>query len=92
VKAAVPAARERLAVLIERRAAEKAQRLYEERIRGEAEAVRAEFTVPPEEAPPAPEAPPHAGQVDLLEQVAEEQRREERDRIARELGLEPDES
>jgi signal transduction histidine kinase len=54
--------------------------------------VRAEFTVPPEEAPPAPEAPPHAGQVDLLEQVAEEQRREERDRIARELGLEPDES
>jgi hypothetical protein len=62
LKAALPAMRERLTVLIERRAGTLAEETYEERTRVETEAVKTELTETTvsanEGAAPAREAPP----------------------------------
>jgi hypothetical protein len=62
LKAALPAMRERLTVLIERRAGTLAEEMYEERTRVETEAVKTELTETTisanEGAAPAREAPP----------------------------------
>jgi hypothetical protein len=67
---------EQVEELVERRATEKAQALYDTRMLAETEAVKAELRVDASEvaSPPAEEL------------IAEEQRRQERERIARERG------
>jgi hypothetical protein len=72
---------EQLEELVERRATEKAVELYAARMLAETEAVKAELRVD------APEvATPPAGQVDLQQMIAEDERRQAEERIAREWG------